>query len=189
MKNTKKYTFTKETKEFNSRTLRRIRAARNFGNVKKGELGGFIETEANLSHDGNCWVFDNARVSGNAYVYGNARVYEDAWVCGNAQVCGYAQVFGDARVYENAWICGYARVSGDAQVSGNAWVYRDAQVSGNAYVSGDQELTSGYHNGSEPIKAVEELSENTELIQLRQENKELKEKLNRFLAVADSIAH
>lgn len=40
--------------------------------VEKGELGGFIEKEDNLSHDDNAWVYGNAQVSGNAWVSGNA---------------------------------------------------------------------------------------------------------------------
>ena len=46
--------------------LFRIKALVAFGDVEKGELGGFIEKEGNLSHDGNAWVSGNARVSGNA---------------------------------------------------------------------------------------------------------------------------
>ena len=46
--------------------LFRIKALVAFGNVEKGELGGFIEKEDNLSHAGNAWVRDNACVSGNA---------------------------------------------------------------------------------------------------------------------------
>ena len=82
-----KYEFTKETQEFFGRTLHRIVATRNFGDVKKGDLGGFIETEGNLSHDGFCWVFGEALVFENARVSDNARVSGDAWVCGNALVC------------------------------------------------------------------------------------------------------
>ena len=46
--------------------LFRIKALIAFGNVEKGELGGFIEKEDNLSHDGNAWVSGNALVSGDA---------------------------------------------------------------------------------------------------------------------------
>ena len=52
--------------------LFRIKALVAFGNVEKGELGGFIEKEDNLSHDGNAWVYGNAQVSGNARVSGDA---------------------------------------------------------------------------------------------------------------------
>ena len=48
----RKYEFTRETKEAGFRTLHRIRAVINFGDVKVGDLGGFIEREENLSHDG-----------------------------------------------------------------------------------------------------------------------------------------
>lgn len=64
----KKYEFTGETKVMAGVTLKRIRALISFGFVAKGEIGGFIEDEKNLSHGGNAWVTDNARVTGNAWV-------------------------------------------------------------------------------------------------------------------------
>lgn len=69
--------------------LFRIKALIEFGNVKAGDLGGYIEKEENLSHMGNAWVSGNAQVSGDAQVFG------DAWVSGDAQVSGDARVFGD----------------------------------------------------------------------------------------------
>ena len=76
----RKYEFTGETQNIECTgkviTLRRIRAARDFMGVKKEELGGWIETEDNLSHSGNAWVSGDAQVSGNAWVPGNARVYD-----------------------------------------------------------------------------------------------------------------
>ena len=83
--------------------LFRIKALIEFGNVKAGELGGFVEKEENLSQDGNAWVYDSARVYDNARVCGDARVYDNACVCGDARVCGDACVYGDA---------GYATVHG-----------------------------------------------------------------------------
>ena len=74
----RKYEFTGETKNWIGRKLHRIRAVRDFGDVKAGDLGGWIEKERNLSHDGDAWVYGNARVYGNAEVYGNARVYGNA---------------------------------------------------------------------------------------------------------------
>ena len=82
--------------------LFRIKALISFGNVKEGELGGYVEKEDNLSHFGDAWVYGNARVYGNAEVYGDARVYGNAWVYGNARVYGNAEVSGDAWVYGNA---------------------------------------------------------------------------------------
>ena len=115
--------------------LFRIKALVEFGDVKAGELGGYVEKEGNVSQDGNAWVYEDAAVYGDARVYEDAAVYGDAKVCGDARVYGNAQVYGDARVY------GYAWVYGDAEVSGNAWVYGDAAVSGGARVYGDARVS------------------------------------------------
>ena len=137
-----KYELTTTTKDYYGIKLYQIKALKDFGNVKKGELGGWIEKEANLSQDGVCWVSDNAWVSDDAQVYGNAKVYGDAWVydnahiSGDAWVYGNAKVFGSARVYDGAQIFGSAHICGNARISGNARVYDDARVYGNAKVSG-----------------------------------------------------
>ena len=68
----KKYEFTGETKLFAGRTLRQIRALTQIkcGDyaVTPGTVGGWIENEENLSHDGNAWVSGNARVCENAKI-------------------------------------------------------------------------------------------------------------------------
>ena len=96
--------------------LYRIKALIDIPNiVKAGELGGYIESEKNLSHEGNCWVSDDAYIYNNAYIYGNAKVYGDAQVYGNAQVSGKAQVYGKAKVGKDALILSnddYTTISG-----------------------------------------------------------------------------
>lgn len=57
--------------------LYRIKALKDFSDVKKGDLGGYVLVERNLSQ------------------FGNAQVYGNAWICGNAKVYGYAQVSDD----------------------------------------------------------------------------------------------
>jgi len=70
----KKYELTSEFIEIKTTKLFRIKALRDFGNVREGNSGGFIEKESNLAHDGNAWV------SGNARVYGNAQVSGNVWI-------------------------------------------------------------------------------------------------------------
>jgi carbonic anhydrase/acetyltransferase-like protein (isoleucine patch superfamily) len=119
----------------------RIIALKDFLLIKKGDLGGLIEEEKNLSQNGDAWVSGNAQVSGNARVYGDAWVYGNALVSGNAQVYDNARVYGNAQVYGNAWVSGNAQVSGNARVYGDAWVYGDTLVSGNAQVSGNTRVS------------------------------------------------
>ncbi len=105
------------------RKLFRIRALIDFTTkwdetIHIGDLGGYVEKEENLSHEGNAWV------SGDAWVSGNARVYGDAWVSGDAWVYGNAWVYGDAMVCGNAWVSDNAEVYGNARVCDDAEVYK-----------------------------------------------------------------
>jgi hypothetical protein len=86
--------------EYSARTLYRIEALKNFSNVKKGDLGGWIEKEENLSQKGDCWIYDNVKVYDDAIIYDNAKVY------GNANVFGKAVVCGDADIDRDQIICG-----------------------------------------------------------------------------------
>ena len=62
----KKYELTKDTIIINGRTLYRIRALRSFGDVNEGDLGGYVESEANLFHEGTSWIHHGACVYGRA---------------------------------------------------------------------------------------------------------------------------
>jgi hypothetical protein len=90
------------TTEKNEAGLYRIRALRDIPrhSVNAGDLGGFVESERNLSQEGDAWID------------GEAKVYGDAEVCGNAKVCG------DAVVYDNAKVDGETEIFGNAEVCG-----------------------------------------------------------------------
>ncbi|UNE53648.1 hypothetical protein [Bartonella machadoae] len=133
----KKYEITNETRVFDNHTLYRIRALRDFDDVKAGQLGGFIEDESNLSHEGNCWVADDAYVLKPGRVYENARVYGNAavggFVYGNAHVYDFAKVFANAHVYDNARVFDSAKIISNVHIYENASAYGMAIVTKNAY--------------------------------------------------------
>ena len=126
MKN--KYELTDETMKFyrNSDdvyTLHRIRALRNFSDVKKGDLGGWVESESNLSQKGNCWIYDESKV------FNNARI------CDGASVHDEATVYFGAIIQDNSKILNQASISGRyAHVAGNS-IIKDNAVIMNAILS------------------------------------------------------
>lgn len=109
-------------------TLYRIEALKDFGDVKKGDLGGWIEKELNLSQSGTCWVYDEA------VVYQNARVSGKAIIRDNAEVCGYAMVTDNAMVFDNSSIHGQAILENDVSIHGNALICGNAKISNNAQI-------------------------------------------------------
>ena len=90
----KKFELTREFITFLGRKLFRIKALVEFGDVKAGELGGYVEKEENINHEGNAWVYGNARVYGDARVSGDARVYGDALVVKQEDIIFTAAKFG-----------------------------------------------------------------------------------------------
>ncbi len=131
----------------------RIRALRDFGHVKAGQLGGLIQGPDNLSQDGECWVNDeaivwgNAQVRRNAWVENNASVGECAVVSGNALVSGAVEIEGSAYICGDASLFGHCYVHGNAHITGEATIDSSGDIRGNAfikdcaYIEGDVNIT------------------------------------------------
>ena len=132
----KKYEFTGEVKSIDEKMLHRIRAVRDIPehNVKAGDLGGWLETEENLSHNGAAWVMNSAYVMGKARGMGKALVADSASVMDSAHVMDFARVMGNALVTDSARVMGNALVMDSAYVMGKARVTDSARVMGNARV-------------------------------------------------------
>lgn len=136
----KKYKLTDETVKINGKTLHRIEALKDFNNVKRGDKGGFVESELNLSQKGNCWIYNNAYVYDDACVNDNARIAnnaiinDNAHIYDNAEILDYAYVFCNAHIYDNARVSGNARVFENAKVCGNTVVFGETCMRGTAIV-------------------------------------------------------
>lgn len=117
--------------------------------VKAGDLGGFITGPNALSHEGSCWIGENAivgpyvKVQDNAYIGGNAHVMnnfdkrslvvkENASIAGNAQV--WLSRFGLGNPEEETLIAGNAQISGNAKLVNVKFVLGNAKISGDAHL-------------------------------------------------------
>src|SRR5574344_21628 len=143
----KKYELTDETLEWGTHILHRIKALKEFAEVKKGDLGGWVESEYNLSQDGTCWVYDDAKVFENARISLDAIIFDKAEVSDNAKVYDHAEVWGTTLVYGNAKVSDNAEVYGNAEVFGNAIIFRNAKVSDDAYVFDSAKVGGDAHIG------------------------------------------
>ena len=131
----KKYEFTGETKVVYGRTLHQIKALNSFGEVKEGDLGGWIESEKNLSHEGDCWVSGDADVSGDIEVYGNAEVSGDARVTSQKDYIVFKNSWSSFRWFtytksNRMWKVGCFYGTGQELIEK---AYKDNEKSGNSY--------------------------------------------------------
>ena len=124
-----KYKLTSETKVVNNITLHRIECVTAFGNVECGAKGGWIESEKNLSQDGDAWVYDNARIGGDARIGGHAVVG------GDADYIVFKNWWSSGRYFtwtrsNNKWKVGCFYGSGEELITK---AYKDSEKSGREY--------------------------------------------------------
>ena len=109
----KKYELTDETKEIDGHVLHRIKAIRHINwRIDAGDLGGFIENEDCLSHEGTCWVDNDACVFAGSFVSEDAVIYEKA-------IIKHSEVSGEVSVYDNA-VVEYSTIKDCVQIYNNA---------------------------------------------------------------------
>ena len=121
----KKYELIKESKTmFAEREIYRIRALKDFGNVKAGDIGGWVCSYNNLSQEGDCWIYDNAKC------LDDARVYDNAVMCGNAVMFGNAKMFDNAKMSDNSIMFDNAVMCDNAEMCGRATLDKDKLLYG-----------------------------------------------------------
>lgn len=108
--------------------------------VKKGDLGGYVQKEENLSHEGGCWIFEEAEVRDNGRVEGNARLTGRSLVRDNAVVKGYSCLAANAYVWGNAVLDGATQMKGLVSIGGNSRTNGYVSINGNSQVRGDSVL-------------------------------------------------
>ena len=146
MKNKKFELLEYDTIRFEGHTLHRIKALKDFSDVKAGDLGGYIEKEENLSYVYDCWVYDHAKVYGTATVRDNATIHDNVVVCDYADVYENAELYGDSRIIDNGSVYGHATIIGSViisefgKVTETAIVSHGAKVYGNAIVCGNSRI-------------------------------------------------
>ena len=140
--------------------LHRIRALRDIGvDVKAGSLGGYIESESNLSQDGDCWIYGIASVSGTSVISGDVRVLgtskvKDSTLSGNGAVIDseLENVNGDGTLIvvksamKNANSNGLVRIDDGCYVCGGEFAdsveVLHCSISGNVTVKGSAKLSN-----------------------------------------------
>ena len=138
-----KFCLQKASVDSSGRTLYRIMALKDFycmpskRMVKKGDIGGYVESVYNLSQGGTCWVFDNAVVQKNAKVTDDACILNSATISDNCLVRGRAVVSDDCVCSKNAIIQENATIKGNCIIAGCSHIYGEANLSGNTTISGN----------------------------------------------------
>ena len=126
-----KYKITDIEMYWHGRILHRIESLKDFilingKEIRKGDLGGWIESENNLSQEGSCWIYDecmmyeNARRSENSIGYGNSHQFDNSQQYGNSQQFEDSRQSGDSQQFGNSIQFGKSKADKDMSLSGNS---------------------------------------------------------------------
>jgi hypothetical protein len=136
----KKYKILEETERdlAHNGTVYRIQALGDFhlangAKVCEGELGGWVTGEGNLSHEGCCWIADEAIASGNSWVTGTAYLHGECHVRAQAQVFG--GIIGDSAVIQ-----GCCKIGEGVEIEGTSEIIGNAVLSGRVEVTGHSNI-------------------------------------------------
>lgn len=117
--------------EYKGRKLYRIRALKSFSDIKCGDIGGYVENGKNLSQNGNCWIYNNAKVYDNGRIFDNAIIKNNAEVFDNASVLDNAIIQDDAVCNDNSVIYRNAVCGSDTKVYGHGLIYEGTYLNNN----------------------------------------------------------
>lgn len=85
--------------------------------VRQGDLGGYVEKYCNLSQEGSCWIYGNAKVYSNSEVRDSSRIFSGVIISGNVRIKGSSTISGDSNICGNAIIFDSSITS--SRISGN----------------------------------------------------------------------
>ena len=126
----KKYELIKETETCSRRRIMyRIRALKDFSDIKAGDVGGWVCSEDNLSQEGDCWIYDNAKCLDNSRVYDNAMMFDNAIMFGHSAMYDNAVMLNNSIMYDNSKMFNKAKMfdksimCNNAEMCGNATMY------------------------------------------------------------------
>ena len=134
----RKYEMTNITMEFEERTLYRVRALKNFRNVKAGDLGGWVSGKHNLSQEGDCWIYDEAKCMDNARMYHNSAMYNNAVMCdfsemhGCSEMHNYSAMLDNSRMYNCSAMYDNSRMYNDSKMYNNSRMFDNSAMYNNA---------------------------------------------------------
>lgn len=150
----KKYELTDETIMFEDTVLYRIRALKDIPSAVKGDLGGFVRSEENLSQEGDCWIFPeskvvgNSKVSGDATILGEVTIFNDvnitdrAMINGNLIIANNVEISGKSNIFiESGIICNKVKICDNVVISGKMRIINNVKISGDTVLIGNVRIS------------------------------------------------
>ena len=141
--NNKKYEIfmdKKNTIEWKGHTLHRIKALRDFGDIRKGDIGGYVENENNLSHKGNCWIYDDAKVMDDSIMYDYSRICDKSELHDDSRMYNYSKMYDYSELHNNSIMNDDSEMHDNSKMYGNSIMYDYSEMHGDSELNNQVKL-------------------------------------------------
>ena len=129
----KKYELIEESKTiFKGREVFRVKALKDFSDIKAGDIGGWVCSYNNLSQECDCWIYDDAKCLDDAKVYDNAKMFDNAIMYDNSKMFNKAKMFDNSIMCNNSVMYNNTRMLDNAIIYDNSIMYDNSRIAGNA---------------------------------------------------------
>ena len=128
------------TIEWKGHTLHRIRALRDFGDIRKGDIGGFVENENNLSHKGNCWIYDDAKAMDDSIMYDNSRICDKSELHDDSRMYNYTRMYDYSELHNNSIMNDDSEMHDISKMYGNSIMYDYSEMYGDSELNNQVKL-------------------------------------------------
>lgn len=135
-----KYELTNITMKFQGRTLYRIRALKDFYDVKKGDLGGWVSNENNLSQEDNCWIYDDAKCMDNSKMYDNSTMHGCSKMYDNSAMHGHSEMYDLSKMYDDSTLYDYSTMYDNSEMHDSSEMHGNSTMYDNSLMFDDSAL-------------------------------------------------
>ena len=135
----KKFELSNITMEYKGRTLYRIKATKDFSDVKKGDLGGWVQYEENLSQQGICWIYDdakcmdNSRVTEDSIMRDFAEMYDCSKIHDCSQMFDHSEMHYCSEMHDYSQMHNYSQMHDFSEMHGNSMLKDKEKLYGKLY--------------------------------------------------------
>lgn len=116
-----------------------IVAKKDFGDVKSGDTGGIIGKNVVLSHDGECWVYNDSVVDGNVVILGDSKIKGDTFIRSKKRLTIFNSTIEDSMIkLKTKTNMEYCRIMNGCIENSKDFISLDPDESMTAYVDRDK---------------------------------------------------
>jgi len=118
----------------------RVKALRDFSDIKAGDVGGFVTSEHNLSQNGDCWVYDDAKMFDNSEIHNDAKMHNNSEMHNNSKMLNNSEMFDSSKMHNNSKMYDSSKMYDNSKMRVNSEMLGNSEMHDNSEMVDNSEM-------------------------------------------------